>query len=111
MIKRICHVRKPHKLYGFRVLHVASSQVVMEGINKGYLFNGENVGEFTVNYCGLILNSTKKFIEKTFFNNAWDYNGYRKQLNDQIWEATEGIWYNRSAYIASRIGCLDYFEE
>ena len=91
----------------YNVVFNNCSQVVMRGLNKGYLCDGTSVGEFTGYYGGAIPNSTMKFMRETFFNDAFNYSSYRKQLNDQIWEAAKGVW--RSQYIVNRISKLDYF--
>ena len=82
----------------------------MNGINRGKVYNGTSAGEFTNYYSGVIPNSTMEFVRETFLNDAWNYTEYRKQLNDMLWEVTEGVWYRRSKYIANRICHLDYFE-
>ena len=39
---------------------------------------------------GALPKSTMNTLSRKFYNNCWNYNSYRKVINDKLWEARNG---------------------
>ncbi|MGL5437830.1 MAG: RHS repeat-associated core domain-containing protein [Lachnospiraceae bacterium] len=65
--------------------------VVMEGFEQGSIADGTNVKDFRFEYIkrGYYSSVPKEqigYLQDSFFNNAFTYEEYSSQLNDQLWE-------------------------
>ena len=85
------------------------SHAVMNGIYAGKLIDGTQVRNFILpklNYLSLpaFPKDQIRILQGVFYNIAWNYEQYRKQLNDQLWEF-ENSWdlFGTKAVAASAI--------
>ncbi len=67
------------------------SEFVIEGLKKATLYDGTSMSSYIWSVSGLFPKSTMNALSKKFYNNCWNYTSYRKTINDQLWEATEGV--------------------
>lgn len=61
--------------------------VTIKGINRGILSDGTSVSRFNSSNYGIIPNNAAKQLSKDFYNDAFTYKDYYKQINDQLWLA------------------------
>ena len=78
----------------YHYLYNNCTGVVMNGLLGGKLQDGTSVAEFLRAGWNVVPNVNKELMQMQFFNNAFTYQEYRKQINDQLWEAKNGVYRN-----------------
>lgn len=80
------------------------AQVVYNGLKLGELQDGTNIGKY-MNYLPGII--PPKFqidkYKRIFFNNAFTYENYHKQVNEQLWKVRHGKWYYKNPFVVKRL--------
>ena len=85
------------------------STVVVNGLIKGELEDGTNVGTFIatdIKYDNILIgspNAIMKSIKNIFYNEEFTKEDSHRVINDLLWEKKNGVWWNRDYYEATRL--------
>ena len=66
------------------------SEFVIKGLKEATLYDGTSMSSYLGFENGALPKSTMNTLSRKFYNNCWNYNSYRKVINDKFWEARNG---------------------
>ena len=92
----------------YKILTNNCSHIVIEGFNKGTLGDGTNAGWFVIERMGINFGHSAlprwqiNDFQNIFFNDAFSYDDYHSQINDQLWEYRNSPFFWKRSNTAAR---------